>query len=59
MKAAEAIKAGTIGEVSHWRVRKATGIDTDNKYYQTAWWAMPDPKVACVIPLTGLSSLGN
>jgi len=42
IKAAEAIQAGRIGKISHWRLRQAACIEPDNKYYKTAWRAVPD-----------------
>ena len=42
MQAAEAIRAGRIGKVSHWRLRQAGGIETDDQYYKTSWRTVPD-----------------
>ena len=42
IKAAEAIQAGRIGKISHWRLSKADGIETDNPYYKTTWRTVPD-----------------
>ena len=42
MKAAEAIRTGRIGKLSHWRLRQAGGIETDDQYYKTSWRTMPD-----------------
>lgn len=42
IKAAEAIQAGRIGKISHWRLSRAGGIETDNPYYNTPWRTVPD-----------------
>jgi predicted dehydrogenase len=42
IKAAEAIQAGRIGKISHWRLSRAAGIEIDNPYYKTPWRAVPD-----------------
>jgi len=42
IKAAEAIQAGRIGKISHWRLRQAGCIEPDNQYYKTPWRTVPD-----------------
>jgi len=42
VQAAQAIQAGRIGKISHWRLRNAGGIETDNQYYKTPWRTVPD-----------------
>jgi predicted dehydrogenase len=49
MKAAEAIRAGRIGKISHWRLRHASVIETDNQYYKTPWRTVPDHQGGFVV----------
>lgn len=42
IKAAEAIQAGKIGKISHWRLTKSGNIEPDNPYYKTPWRTVPD-----------------